>query len=79
MDNTARLVIGQKLMRNIIGKLLQTVEHFQLITFINDNQPVCNKQHVFTAGRSTLTNLLASETAIANVTSVRVTLSLFLF
>jgi ribonuclease P/MRP protein subunit RPP40 len=52
-----------------LGKLLETVIHSQLIDFINDNQLACNKQHGFTAGRSTLTNLLASETIIANITS----------
>jgi hypothetical protein len=54
-----------------LGKLLETVIHTQLITFINGNQLACNKQHGFTAGRSTLTNLLASESVIANFASVR--------
>jgi hypothetical protein len=54
-----------------LGKLLETVIHSQLIDFINDNRLACNKQHGFTAGRSTLTNLLASETVIANITSAR--------
>jgi hypothetical protein len=44
---------------------------------MNDNRLACNKQHGFTAERSTLTNLLASENVIAYITLQLVILMTF--
>ena len=49
------------------GKILERVVQTQLTSYIYDSELLCNKQHGFTVGRSTLTNLLNCDAAIANI------------
>ena len=49
------------------GKILERVVQTQLTSYINDNELLCNKQHGFTVGRSTLTNLLNCDAAIVDI------------
>ena len=49
------------------GKFLERVGQTQLTSYIYDNKLLCNKQHGFIVGRSTLTNLLNCDAAIADI------------
>ena len=50
-----------------LGKLLERIVHPQLTSFLKDNDPLSGKQHGFTTGKSTPTNLLACESSISEM------------
>ena len=49
------------------GKILERIVQTQLTSYIYDNELLCKKQQSFTVGRSTLTNLLNCDAAIADI------------
>ena len=53
-------------MCSCIGKLLEKIVHVQLISFLNTHGNLHPAQHGFTAGKSTVTNLLQFDTCIAD-------------
>ena len=50
-----------------LGKLLERIVHPQLTGFLKDSDLLSDKQHGFTTGKSTLTNLLACESSISEM------------
>ena len=50
-----------------LGKLLERIVYPQLTNFLKDNNLISDKQHGFTTGKSTLTNLLSCESTISEI------------
>ena len=51
---------------NILGKCLERLVNFQLMEYVEKNNLLSSVQHGFRAGRSTITNLLATDKYIAD-------------
>jgi hypothetical protein len=64
-------VSAQLASASAFGKLLERIVYAQFAPFISDNELLCNKQHGFISGRSTLTNLLICDATIAQIVSQR--------
>lgn len=54
---------------DILGKCLEKIIVSQMIIYIEDNNLLCNIQHGFRVGRSTVTNLLVTDKYIAEWTN----------
>jgi hypothetical protein len=54
-----------------LGKLLERVMHSQLTSYINSSKLLSQSQHGFMVGKSTITNLLSCDAAMADVLQLR--------